>query len=427
MKKWMAMVLALCMLCGMVNVTYAEASKFQTISTSVVDFDIPAGVEYEIIDPRDDRFVIEWVCEGAYDISITVDTNNAEYYWYQDDPQMAFCKEGFSYFSLPMNDRQYLDDWNMPNHQPVIAVADRSASFRDDYAFYHHYGPFGIQVAVCFWDKQPIEAAIEMAKPILQSVRNPGEPRPVNPDVAPVGKQPLTIGRASFELDADLEIAQVDGHRWMLMNDQYAVVFYYYEYGEDDIDFTDGDMQIDNCFFINSMATGDQQTALNVCNLVQRTDIGMPGGDDVLYMELGGVVMLSHYYPNMGFMMMGQCEDGSLSDDELLAIVEEIALSFRVDGMTAEEMAEYKAQAEAELAAAEEEAARKAAEEAARKKVYIVNAGANIRSGPDAGTAKVKTALKGDRFPLLGEENNWYKIDVNGQTGYVSKGLCEVR
>ena len=51
MKKWMAMALALCMLCGMVNVTYAETSKFQTISTSVLDFDIPAGVEYEIIDP----------------------------------------------------------------------------------------------------------------------------------------------------------------------------------------------------------------------------------------------------------------------------------------------------------------------------------------------------------------------------------------
>ncbi|MBE5787122.1 MAG: SH3 domain-containing protein, partial [Clostridiales bacterium] len=101
--------------------------------------------------------------------------------------------------------------------------------------------------------------------------------------------------------------------------------------------------------------------------------------------------------------------------------------SFRVDGMTAEEMAEYKAQAEAELAAAEEEAARKAAEEAARKKVYIVNAGANIRSGPDSSYSKIHYAYKGDSFPLLGEEGNWYKIDVNGQTGYVSKGLCEVR
>ncbi|MBQ4074865.1 MAG: SH3 domain-containing protein [Clostridia bacterium] len=443
MKKWIAMVLALCMLCGIVNVTYAEASKFQTISTSVLDFDIPAGVEYEIIDPSDDRFVIEWVCEGAYGIAITVDTNNAEYYWYQDNPQMAFCKEGFSYFSLPMTDCQYLDNWNMPNHQPVIAVADRGASFRDDYAFYHHYGPFGIQVAVNFWDKQPMEAAIEMAKPILQSVRKPGESRPVNAEnakqdtSAPVGKQSLTIGRASFELDADLEIAQVDGHRWMLMNDQYAVVFYYYEYGEDDIDFTDGDMQIDNCFFINSMATGDQQTALNVCNLVQRTDIGMPGGDDVLYIAIDGMVMLCHYYPNMGFMMMAQCQDGSLSDDKLLAIVEEIALSFQVDGMTAEEMAEYKAQAEAELAAIfatsvqapDTEAAAEetpAEEDTAQKYVVITNSSANIRSGPDAGTAKVKTGLKGDRFPLLGEENNWYKIDVDGKTAYVSKGLTTV-
>ena len=343
MKKWMAMALALCMLCGMVNVTHAEASKFKTISTSFVDFDIPAGVEYEIINSSDDRFVIEWVCEGAYDISITVDTRDAEYYWYQDDPQMAFCKEGFSYFSLPMTDYQYLYDWKMLNKQPVIAAADRGASFRDDYAFYHHYGPFGIQVAVCFWDKQPMEAAIEMAKPILRSVRMPGEPSPVKPanvksanvkqDAAPVGKQSLIFSRASFEVDANLEIEQLAADSYRMQNEQYAVELAYRDYGEDDIDFTNGDMQMDHCFFINTLASGSQQTALNVCNLAQRKDIGMPGGDDVLYIAINGVAMLCHYYPNMGFLMMGQCQDGSLSDDELLAIVEEIALSFRVDGM----------------------------------------------------------------------------------------------
>ena len=343
---------------------------------------------------------------------------------------MAFCKEGFNYFSLPMTDCQYLDDWNMPNHQAVIAVADRGASFRDDYAFYHHYGPFGIQVAVNFWDKQPMEAAIEMAKPILQSVRNPGEPRPVNAEnakqdpSAPVGKQPLTIGRASFELDADLEIEQVGGYEWLLMNDQYVVAFTYYDWGNDDIDFTDGDMQIDNCFFINRLSSGDQQTALNVCNLVQRKDIGMPGGDDVLYIAINGIAMLCHYYPNMGFMMMAQCPNGALSEDELLAIVEEIALSFRVDGMSAGEMAAYKAQAEVEL-----EAAIAAAEEAAAAQQYVVikNTSANIRSGPDTSYGRIATAVKGDRFPLLGEEGTWYKIDVNGQTGYVSKGLCELK
>ena len=454
MKKWMAMALALCMLCGMVNVTHAEASKFQTISTSFADFDIPAGVEYEIINSSDDRFVIEWVCEGAYDISITVSTRDAEYYWYQDDPQMAFFQEGMHYFWIPQDDYQYLYDWKMLNKQPVIAAADRGASFRDDYAFYHHYGPFGIQVAVCFWDKQPMEAAIEMAKPILKSVRNPGEPSPVKPanvkpanvkqenmkpDAAPVGKQPLTIGRASFEVDADLEIMQMGDYQWMLMNDQYAVVFTYDDWENDDIDFTNGDMQIDACYILYYLGSGDQQTAESVCNLAQRKDIGMPGGDDVLHLTLGGVGMLSHYYPNMGFMMMGQCKDGSLSDEEILAMLEEIALSFRVDGMTADEMTAHKAQAEADLAVAiaaqeeaerlaQEEAARKAAEEAARKRVYITaSGGCNIRSGPDASYAKISYGYTGDSFPYLGTEGNWHKIEVNGQTGYVSKGMCEVR
>lgn len=253
----------------------------------------------------------------------------------------------------------------------------------------------------------------------------------------PASKQPLITDQASFILDADLEIVQTDSYQWLLKNDQYAVVLYYYAYGEENIDFSNKDMQIDNCFFITYMIEHSEQTALNVCNITQRKDIGMPGGEDVLYIAINGMVMLCHYYPNMGFMMMAQCMDGSLSDDELLAIVEEIALSFRVDGITAEEMAEYKAEAEAELAAIfapavqapDTEAAAEETpveEDAAQKYVVITNSSANIRSGPDAGTAKVKTSLKGDRFPLLGEENNWYKIDVDGKTAYVSKGLTTV-
>ena len=59
--------------------------------------------------------------------------------------------------------------------------------------------------------------------------------------------------------------------------------------------------------------------------------------------------------------------------------------------------------------------------------ITIINSSANIRSGPDASYSKVKTAVKGDTFPLLGEENGWYMIDVNGTTGYVSKKLCEIQ
>ncbi len=59
--------------------------------------------------------------------------------------------------------------------------------------------------------------------------------------------------------------------------------------------------------------------------------------------------------------------------------------------------------------------------------ITITNSSANIRSGPDASYAKIKTAVKGDTFPLVGEDNGWYVIDVNGRIGYVSQKLCEIQ
>lgn len=411
MKKWMAMVLALCMLCS-VSIT-AAAEKQQTIQF----------LHYRLNVPDDWYFsngtLTSMLEDGETTVSSTLGIHSVESGLLVDISDLSAIWDSYASFADVMEE----------NGCELLEKTENGA------AFFHEVEDF---VSITCYDNGIIlrfvfnsdNLTTDQAKELWKFIWNQTTSQPTS-------KQNLFIGPASFKLDADLEIAQVDGHRWLLKNAQYAVVFYYYEYGEDDIDFTNGDMQFDNCFFINYMDTDDQQTALNVCNLAQRKDIGMPGGDDVLYIAIDGNIMLSHYYPNMGFMMMAQCQDGSLSDDELLAIVEEIALSFRVDGITAEEMAEYKAQAEAELAAIfapavqapDTEAAAEetpAEEDAAQKYVVITNSSANIRSGPDAGTAKVKTGLKGDRFPLLGEENNWYKIDVDGKTAYVSKGLTTV-
>lgn len=413
MKKWMAMALALCMLCGMVNVATAE--EYQTVSTSLGNFDIPGHLWHEPVEfwyDAGDMLGVN-VCDyNNYNYQILVYLNPQSV---SMDQEEAFRRQGYCDPETPVN----YEEWGLPDNEPVISYQ------WDDtlYIFTHSYPWAFVNINMTAYNSEGYVDALEIVKCIFLSLSEPAAKETVS-----VSKQPLTIGRASFEVDADLEIVQMGDYQWMLMNDQYAVVFYYYEYGEDNIDFTDGDMQIDNCFFINYMATDDQQTALKTCYLAQRKDIGMPGGDDVLCFAINGIAMLCHYYPNMGFMMMAQCQDGSLSDDELMAIVEEIALSFRVDGMTAEEMDEYKAQKEGELAAAIAEAERIAAEEAARQRVYITAAnGANIRSGPDASHSRVAYGSQGDSFPFLGEENGWYKIDVNGQTGYVSKGLGEVK
>ncbi len=59
--------------------------------------------------------------------------------------------------------------------------------------------------------------------------------------------------------------------------------------------------------------------------------------------------------------------------------------------------------------------------------VIIANASANIRSGPDGSAAKITTAAYGEAFPFLGEEGNWYIIDVDGRTGYVVKNLSALQ
>lgn len=59
--------------------------------------------------------------------------------------------------------------------------------------------------------------------------------------------------------------------------------------------------------------------------------------------------------------------------------------------------------------------------------VVITNSSANVRSGPGGDYAKVTTARQGDTFPLIGEEGSWYIIDVNGQTGYVTKSLSAIQ
>lgn len=84
-------------------------------------------------------------------------------------------------------------------------------------------------------------------------------------------------------------------------------------------------------------------------------------------------------------------------------------------------MAKYKAQAEDEL-----EAAIAATTEAAQKYVVIKQSSAFIRTSPNTTYGRIKTGLQGESYPYLGEESVWYKIDVDGRTGYVHIGMCKI-
>lgn len=61
------------------------------------------------------------------------------------------------------------------------------------------------------------------------------------------------------------------------------------------------------------------------------------------------------------------------------------------------------------------------------KSVVITVDTARVRSGPGVTSPYLLTAKKGDEFPCLGESGDWYIIDCNGRTGFVSMSSAEAR
>ena len=113
------------------------------------------------------------------------------------------------------------------------------------------------------------------------------------------------------------------------------------------------------------------------------------------------ITAVSHYYDGVGYMLVLSATDGNFVSYTLMQAAQEIAQNSK---------------SAADLADGE-----------TLGTIVITNGSANIRSAPDGSARKILSALKGDTFPWLGEENGWYKIMVNGQIGYVSKSLSAVQ
>lgn len=171
--------------------------------------------------------------------------------------------------------------------------------------------------------------------------------------------------------------------------------------------------------FVGEIIGGmDQDTAGTLALLAVPEDIGMLNGETVMSgkeaFTVDTILFYAQAYRDNYFSVLVVSE--VLSPEEVKQIGQDIMRSVRIDGVTEEQMA------------ADAEAARIAAEQAAMQKyVVITNSSANIRSGPGGDYDKVTTARQGDTFPLIGEDGNWYIIDVNGQTGYVTKGLSKIK
>lgn len=140
---------------------------------------------------------------------------------------------------------------------------------------------------------------------------------------------------------------------------------------------------------------------------IQQTDIGCPNEETVITTKakaadlLGdyGTVICTQLDMNAGFLLSASKQGSGMTDAELTALVHQIARSVRVENPLVKERVGY---------------------------AVVIDSSAYIRSAPDAGADKIRTAFRDERFLCLGEENGWYRIDVDGQTGYISQRLCKI-
>lgn len=238
---------------------------------------------------------------------------------------------------------------------------------------------------------------------------------------APITVQNVKVGNMTFEIPA--EVAVEDHGELTIATatcDNYNLYIYAIDWSIASFDLyaTDYDEQINNFIWLNAMFFGDAQMAVDILNAsaCKRGDVNLLDGQDAVYFGADGLGLLTHYYRDAGFLIVVEGTNKYATGTRAMETAIDIARSFRIDGVTEEQMA------------ADAEAARIAAEQAAMQKyVVITNSSANIRSGPGGDYDKVTTARQGDTFPLIGEDGNWYIIDVNGRTGYVTKGLSKIK
>ena len=51
---------------------------------------------------------------------------------------------------------------------------------------------------------------------------------------------------------------------------------------------------------------------------------------------------------------------------------------------------------------------------------YISAEGLKVRKGPSTDTEEITSLSKNDKVQIIGQSGKWYKIDLNGEIGYVS-------
>lgn len=453
MRKLFSLLLALCLMCGAWMMAGAEEIPTLTYETEHYAYDLPANWSLTNEDTWDDGHItwsitewdvsepiIYWVDEasgygfeyflGYPDIYI----NHMDGDWLSRDSGLSSLKEYDQYMGSPFS------NYDIPLHEKSmpggVKMAYGSANGRVAYLWCS--GSLMASFTADHdnqWETEGIsDAQIEddlynrIILPFFQSIRPVGTEKAALPaaapfqDVAVEGKQVFRIGDATFQVDPDLVVAAQNEMVIQASNDLYQMQLVYIDWTGNgiDINFT-GDNQYDHLVYYWLLNGSNVQEAMSIADLASDMACDMPDGDIVKLIINEAGVMFTHYFDGKGVAMTLTPKD---SEVELIMIGVDVMKSFRVDGITEEDM---RAAAEAAAAARAEAEAQAAAEAAAQKYVVITADSGKIRTEASISGGLIKTAYKGESYVLRREEGDWYVVEVDGRTGYIHSGVAEIQ
>lgn len=411
MKKLFALLLALCLLCG---VTVVQAETTMPVSTVIADatFEIPG--EWYLDVSQDESWAYIAYAYSPENLEMYITITDAD--GYSDYTSQSECfEEIYTENHGGTIDFAVTEDYAdmMPDLEP-LAIGD--CGYGRSYSFSHRYSDIMVYLLItdCAYDDElkPFSEFLDIALPIFTSMSTAAieADRTTNADAIQSRISEFQLANATFQLPEGYTV-ETSGNFAMGEGAGSSLLMVCCNWEDEGMDITvTGDLQVDNAFWCAYLLAQDQDFAATLASTSLVVDANMPDGKPVLMATTDSVIYLAHYYNGTGFLL-AVLNEGDTDLEAMTLIAFEMAQSFRLDGVSEEQMA---ADAAANAASVQQY-------------VIITNTSVNLRSGPDASYTKIGVAYEGDSFPLLGESGNWYMIDVNGQTGYVSKNLSTVK
>lgn len=71
--------------------------------------------------------------------------------------------------------------------------------------------------------------------------------------------------------------------------------------------------------------------------------------------------------------------------------------------------------------------AQRSSKDSTTKSIVITADSARVRTEPSITSGLIETVYKNETFTMLGESGDFYKISINGRTGYVHKGVSKIK